>query len=174
MTEHAIADPYWSRAQDRCELVTRQDPVVWNDFDAQQSSGALSPADIQKYANQGFHHALELFSAAEAAEFLQEAERLAAAADRSTSGVVMEPGNGAVRSLFRLHVSNDLFRGRAGCRVSSTWPGKCWAVTFTSTNLASTLSPPLTARNSSGIRILRPGTWRTACRGCEQSVSPSV
>jgi ectoine hydroxylase len=113
MTQHTVADPYWSRTAGTWEAVERQDPVVWGDSAAAQRGPALGPGELQRYERDGFHHAPRLFTEKEAAALLDEAERLAASADRSQPGVVTEPGSGVVRSLFRIHDTSDVFRGVA-------------------------------------------------------------
>ena len=63
---------------------------------------------------------------------LAEANRLAAAVTGPAPGVVIEPGSQAVRSLFRLHETSELFRnGRSRSAARSTWPGRCSAARST-------------------------------------------
>jgi ectoine hydroxylase len=109
MTEQTVADPYWSRTASRCEVVGREDPVVWSG-DAETGKHALAPEEVERFECYGFHHAPTLLSQNEAADLLAEAERLAAAVDKPNPGVVLEPGSDAVRSLFRIHRSNSRFR----------------------------------------------------------------
>lgn len=75
------------------------------------SPSRLGSAAIALYEQDGFHHAGELFSQAEATELLTEAIRLAEA--RPRPGVVIEPGSNVVRSLFRFHRANEMFRAVA-------------------------------------------------------------
>ncbi len=105
------ADPYWSRAADTWEIVDREDPVVW---DVQQAHAvpppALSAGELEEYARDGYHFAPALFSSQETEQLLAEVRRLAETAERGTPGVVIEPGERAVRSLFRLHRTNERIR----------------------------------------------------------------
>ena len=100
-------DPYHSRVAAAWEAAPRVDPVVWGDADA--TSGPLDPQRAADYDRDGYLLEDQLFSANETAGLLAEAERLAAEAEPGP-GVIIEPGSRAVRSLFRLHESSDVFR----------------------------------------------------------------
>jgi len=113
MTVQAVADPYWSRNESHWEAVDREDPVVWGDQTSIDSPSRLGSEAIALYEQDGFHHARELFSQAEVVELLAEANRLAEAETRPKPGVVIEPGSNVVRSLFRLHRTNEMFRAVA-------------------------------------------------------------
>ena len=113
MPQQAIGDPYWSRTESQWEAVARQDPVVWGDGAGTGLDKALTFEEVKLFERDGFHQAPILFTDKEAAELLAEAERLAAAVDGPRPGVVLEPGDNAVRSLFRIHRSNDMFRAVA-------------------------------------------------------------
>lgn len=91
-------DPYASRTGDRWELAERCDPVVWPG-----TPGPLSPAQLAGYDEHGFVVAPALFTPAEITALLEEADALAARADRTRDDVIVEPGSDAVRSLFRVH-----------------------------------------------------------------------
>lgn len=106
----SAADPYASRVGRSWEAAQRIDPCVWGDASIAGGPHQLDEAALQSYAEQGHHLAAGLFSSAEAAVLLTEAERLAAAVTGPTPGVVIEPGSRAVRSLFRLHETSDMFR----------------------------------------------------------------
>jgi ectoine hydroxylase len=111
MTLDPTTDPYWSRTTDEWEIVERQDPVVWDTKRAAAAlPPALSPQQLEDYEREGYHFAPALFSDQEATRLLAEVRGLAAAARPGTPGVVIEPGERAVRSLFRLHRSNALIR----------------------------------------------------------------
>ncbi|MEQ9379429.1 MAG: ectoine hydroxylase [Pirellulales bacterium] len=110
MTMQAIADPYWSRTQSHSEVVEREDPILWNHEVGTQEHSALSREEVNAYGRDGYYHASELFSEQEARSLLDEANRLAAAVDGPGTGVVIELGSNAVRSLFRLHRTCDTFR----------------------------------------------------------------
>jgi len=100
-------DPYHSRVAAAWEAAPRVDPVVWGGVDA--TSGPLDPQRATDYDRDGYLLEDQLFSANETAGLLAEADRLAAEAEPGP-GVIIEPGSRAVRSLFRLHETNDVFR----------------------------------------------------------------
>lgn len=97
-------DPYASRV-DAWETVPRVDPVVWGG-----GSGPLSREELRQFDGDGYRFVPELFDSEEISRFGAEADRLAAEADRRAEGVVTEPGSDVVRSLFRLHRTNEVFR----------------------------------------------------------------
>jgi ectoine hydroxylase len=99
-----VEDPYHSRGA-RSEVVPRRDPVVWSD-----TVGPWSEAELRQYAADGYRFLPSLFSESETAELLQEAERLAATANRREPGVITEPDSDTVRSIFRLHRTSEVFR----------------------------------------------------------------
>jgi len=94
----AARDPYASRVGGAAELVPREDPVVWGG-----RSGPLDRAQLEHYDAHGYVVCRSWFSADEARSLLSEAERVAAAADRTREDVILEPEGDAVRSLFRVH-----------------------------------------------------------------------
>ena len=104
-TLDTTTDPYHSRTTAEWEATPRIDPVVWGDV----ASGPLDEARCTSYEKNGYLVAHELFSQRETTALHAEAERLAAEAEPGP-GVVIEPGNRAVRSLFRLHETSELFR----------------------------------------------------------------
>ncbi len=109
MRQQTFADPYWSRSEDREEIIGREDPVIWGERAAVDSAIAPREEDIQRFERAGFHPAPALFPESQAAELLDEAQRLADE-ENSKPGVVLESGSRVVRSLFRLHRTNALFR----------------------------------------------------------------
>lgn len=113
MTTQAVADPYWSRAQNQWEAVNREEPVVWGDGAGAGQGNAIACEEVELFERNGFHHTTKLFSEAEAAALLSEADRLAAAVTGPERGVVIEPGSNVVRSLFRIHRNNEVFRAVA-------------------------------------------------------------
>ncbi len=108
-----IADPYWSRTEHDWQAVDREDPVVWGDGSGSGFEYALPREQLKSFENEGFHHVDALLSEAEAAELLAEADRLAASVKGPSPGVVTEPQSDVVRSLFRVHRSNQKFRAVA-------------------------------------------------------------
>lgn len=113
MTTQAVADPYWSRQASQWEAVGREDPVVWRDEVGRELDNGLTRDNITLFERDGFHHASRLFSEAEAAELRGAANRLAAEVSQPRPGVVLEPGSDVVRSLFRIHRTNETFRAAA-------------------------------------------------------------
>ena len=106
MNAQAItADPYWSRVEGDWEAVDRADPVLWG-----ENSGPLSVEQAAAFDRDGFHFDRGLLSIEEADALLEEANRLAETADPKAAGVIVEPGNRAVRSIFRVHRTSNLFR----------------------------------------------------------------
>jgi ectoine hydroxylase len=89
------------------------DPVVWPSESEPPHAGPFDIDHLKQYELDGYHHSTNLFSPAEAAELLQEANRLAKTIDRSEPGVISEPGSNIVRSIFRLHRRSELFRAIA-------------------------------------------------------------
>lgn len=113
MSPLQIQDPYWSRQSDRWEMVPRQDPVVWPS-EVPPGPNALSDPQLKDYETQGYHHSRQLISTSQASDLLEEAKRLAAAAVvEKPPGTIIEPGSGAVRSLFQLHQVSEAFRNLA-------------------------------------------------------------
>lgn len=102
-------DPYYSRLADRWELAERVDPVVWPDV-AHAVTGPLDAAQVEAYARDGFLVRRGLFTADEVRAILDDAERMAAAADRSRDDVIIEPHSEAIRSLFRVHRDSPVVR----------------------------------------------------------------
>ena len=99
------SDPYVSRTTAEWEAVERQDPIVWGDADS-----PLSAEQIQQYCDDGYIAFPQLIERREADELLQEARQMAEAADPTATDVIVESTNQAVRSLFRIHRTNERFR----------------------------------------------------------------
>lgn len=98
-------DPYESRVSDKWAAQPRQDPVVWS-----SDQSPLTQSQTAQYAEQGYLAMPQLLTADEAAELLAEASALAQSADVSSPDVIAEPSSHIVRSLFRLHRTNDRIR----------------------------------------------------------------
>ncbi|MCA9122362.1 MAG: ectoine hydroxylase [Planctomycetaceae bacterium] len=113
MTSQTIADPYWSRTQSQSEAVNREDPVFWGDGAAVGLDNALTTELVKQFERDGFHHRTSLFTADEATSLLSEANCLAAQVKGPEHGVVIEPGSNVVRSIFRIHRNNEVFRAVA-------------------------------------------------------------
>lgn len=106
-TLEVAIDPYHSRTGTTWEAAERADPCVWNG--GVTGGHGLDPKALAAYSDHGYHMAPGLFSGTEATDLLAEAERLAASVTGPEPGVVIEPGSRAVRSLFRLHETSDVF-----------------------------------------------------------------
>lgn len=114
MNTETLVDPYWSRAAETYELAERVDPVVWG---ANQDGQQLGPDDrpmdqlMSQFQSDGYLHSPHLLPTNEAEALLSEANHLAEVAAKNPGpGVIREPGSGVVRSLFRLHRTNERFR----------------------------------------------------------------
>ncbi len=103
--KEASVDPYASRLDDEWRAVDRQDPVVWGG-----RQGPLAKERLLFYEEHGYLAWPQLITAREAHDLLEEARRLARAADPAADDVIIEPGNQSVRSLFRIHRTNRTFR----------------------------------------------------------------
>lgn len=100
-----VSDPYASRTGDTWQAIDRQDPVVWGDAET-----PLAAEQIEQYCREGFLSIPQLIERQEAGELLHEARRLAEAADPEATDVIVEPAGQSVRSLFRIHRTNERFR----------------------------------------------------------------
>jgi ectoine hydroxylase len=99
------ADPYESRVATEWEAAPRQDPILWG-----AGEGPPPRTQLDRYAEQGYLALPQLVTPDEAASLLAEAKRLARDADLTAPDVIVEPASRTVRSLFRLHRTNDAFR----------------------------------------------------------------
>src|SRR5690606_29134299 len=98
------SDPYYSRSTSEWEAAPREDPVVWG-----STPEPLDRETLARYEQQGFLTFPELLSPAEAASLLDHAQQLAHEADPAAPDVIVEPESHAVRSLFRLHQTSEVF-----------------------------------------------------------------
>lgn len=101
----AVTDPYASRTSPSWEAIDRQDPTVWGD-----SEIPLPPEQLDQYREDGFLSIPQLIGPREAGALLREAQQMAAVADPTAADVIVEPASQSVRSLFRIHRTNDRFR----------------------------------------------------------------
>ncbi len=98
-------DPYWSRRTHRWEAMQRVDPVVWG-----SGAGPLTNAQVAGYSAAGYHSEQELLSRPEADALLDEADHLATTANVERDDIVTEVDNDVVRTIFRVHRTNDRFK----------------------------------------------------------------
>jgi ectoine hydroxylase len=103
-------DTYQSRIDTETTILARQDPIVYSEAGPAGSPG-LSQHQLKSYQKNGFVLMKGLFSEAEAAVFLAEANRMCADPDiGSLPEAIAEPGGTEVRSVFRVHRLNELYR----------------------------------------------------------------
>jgi ectoine hydroxylase len=102
-----VSDVYQSRADDEAAIIMRQDPVVYPGF--RDGDLGLTQHQLRNYQKNGFIFLKSLFSEAEIALFLREAERMASDDRiRVRDETITEPGSNEVRSIFMVHRLNDL------------------------------------------------------------------
>lgn len=101
------ADLYPSRQHTQPSWQERIDPVLYrNDL----QNAPLTPEQASRFERDGFLILPNVFSAAEVAVFTQELERMSQAPDLLDSpAAIREPNSGALRSLFAIHRSSELF-----------------------------------------------------------------
>jgi ectoine hydroxylase len=104
------ADPYHSRRGSRWEMAERLDPVVWS---VGPDAGPLSAQQLASYEERGYLVLPGLLEPGEVRMLMGEIDLLAKEADPSRDDVIVEPGGGAVRSLFRLHQGSRAIRALA-------------------------------------------------------------
>ncbi|UJJ31020.1 ectoine hydroxylase [Halopseudomonas maritima] len=103
----AAVDLYPTRRQDQPRWHERIDPIIYRCHDRE---APLTAQQIDQFERDGFLLLPNAFSAEEVAVFRREVERL-----RSDTGIlasdaaIREPDSGALRSLFAIHQSSDLF-----------------------------------------------------------------
>lgn len=103
----AAVDLYPTRRQDQPRWHERIDPISYRRHDRE---APLTAQQIDQFERDGFLLLPNAFSAEEVAVFRREVERL-----RSDKGIlasdaaIREPDSGALRSLFAIHQSSELF-----------------------------------------------------------------
>lgn len=97
-------DHYHSRGEVPPGFALRREPVVHGD-----RPGLLSAAELARYGTDGFLVRPDVLSAREVETLVYAAARAARDADRSRDHVVCEPGNDAVRTIFRVHRDGGAF-----------------------------------------------------------------
>lgn len=89
-------------------MVDRQDPVVY--WPADRKITFERHANLERFERDGYLFMPDLFFEAESNHLLQEAERLRECARRERAEeAILEPGGGAVRSVFAVHRSSEIF-----------------------------------------------------------------
>jgi ectoine hydroxylase len=105
-----VSDTYQSRVDNETAILTRQDPVVYSDPRAEVSPG-LTQHQLRNYQKNGFILLKSFFTPEEAALLLKEAENMTVdprITEREEA--IREPGSNDVRSVFRVHQLNELYR----------------------------------------------------------------
>ncbi len=106
-TSSGRADLYPSRITCQPRLTERLDPVVYPSDSVTQR---LSASEVESYAQQGYLVVEHLFQPAEIATLNRELEQLVRSDDiRDRDETVIEPGDQAVRSIFRVHKLSRAF-----------------------------------------------------------------
>lgn len=100
-------DIYPSRNGMKACLLDRQDPVV---YASESATPPVAPANVRRFEEQGFVVLDQVFSTQEVESLLTESVRLRTTASNKDAGEkVSEPGSDAVRSIFAIHNSSEIF-----------------------------------------------------------------
>lgn len=100
-TKAATRDLYPSRTGGKYQLLPRRDPIVYGS----PSQGPLDHVALERYACDGFLHLPAFFTHEAIAPVLAELERMRDDASMSRrEEAITEPGSGALRSLFGVHL----------------------------------------------------------------------
>ncbi|MBV0932587.1 ectoine hydroxylase [Marinobacterium weihaiense] len=101
-------DLYPSRTGHQTRCLERQDPVIHQHY---RDGAPLSKAQLQQYNREGYLLLPNLFGRAEVSRMLQTLEQMQQDSDLMASErAISEPGSGALRSVFQVHLHNDLCR----------------------------------------------------------------
>lgn len=101
-----LQDIYSSRDANTSAIIARQDPVVYAQGTYAQ---ALSDAQLESYARDGFIVLHDVFNPDEVQAMLAEVKRMSEDPDVvKVDEAITEPGSDAVRSIFRMHELSDM------------------------------------------------------------------
>lgn len=104
---NARNDIYPSRTGSDARILDRVDPV---NYTADAAESPLEPGQVDAYLRDGYLVAGQLFDASEVKLIVGELEKLRSEHAESTDeAVIREPKSNAVRSIFRVHKSSDIF-----------------------------------------------------------------
>ncbi|RME64839.1 MAG: ectoine hydroxylase [Alphaproteobacteria bacterium] len=107
-------DPYPSRVKPVPETLPRRDPVVYSEWTVQSP---LTRAQVEAYARDGFLTLRNLLSPSEVACLQREMAALRRHGPASNPALsIQEPGNGDVRSIFKVHETSPVFARLAADR----------------------------------------------------------
>ncbi|HSA51583.1 MAG TPA: ectoine hydroxylase, partial [Yinghuangia sp.] len=109
-TPHVDAYPTRDKASALTES-PRQDPVVWPGG----PPGPLTPVELDRYGQRGFHTAEQLLAADEVSAYLDELHRLRTEPSlRDDERAVREPDSDEIRSIFAVHEISPALARLAG------------------------------------------------------------
>lgn len=101
-------DHYPSRGEQKAGMIPRQDPVV---YAMDKGTAPVAEHLVEQFEQQGFMILEDLFSAQEVVLFQQAlAELRTDDTIKSSEEAIKEPGSGEVRSVFRIHEINPVFK----------------------------------------------------------------
>jgi ectoine hydroxylase len=104
-----LVDHYPSRAGDTPSMTERREPVLHHPSGV-EAPGPASREALAEFERDGFMVLDAVFSAGEVAAFRDELQALADdPAVRASEEAITEPGSGALRSLFAVHRSSEIF-----------------------------------------------------------------
>jgi ectoine hydroxylase len=111
MKESPREDLYPSRSAPTARFLRRLDPVVYSEW---SNPAPLSREQTRFYRHEGYLVLKGVFSADEIAYLQSSAARLQATrGELEDETLIIEPGSGAVRSIFKIHKQSEVF-----CRLS--------------------------------------------------------
>ncbi len=101
------ADLYPSRQQEEPQIIERQDPTLYNH---KLTDAPLTEAQLKQYERDGYILLPEVFSQAEVQRFLSEMGKMEQdKALLASDAAITEPNGSALRSVFQIHDTNDLY-----------------------------------------------------------------
>jgi len=105
-----ILDIYPSRVAVPAGFIPRKDPAVYSEVHS-GGTGYLTEDEVAFYEENGYLCFQNLFSEKEVSNYQQELQKLKESeATKRSSEVILEPGSSEVRSIFKVHQSNSIFR----------------------------------------------------------------
>jgi ectoine hydroxylase len=106
---HAAAraeEVYPSRVKAEPEVLRRLDPVVYGGLEGDER---VSAEELAAFDRDGYLFKPSLFAPEEIQAYARELQRLASAGDTGPE-YIREPNSGDVRSIFRVHLDNPMFK----------------------------------------------------------------
>lgn len=102
-------DLYPTRTKDPWRVIARRDPVVHPNL-ANAGPGPLDTRQLEQFEESGFIRLEGMIPKKDVHALVEEAECLRQASDINDERVITEPTENAVRSVFQIHRSNDVFQ----------------------------------------------------------------